>query len=90
MKIHIEKNIYLESDTYGYAVKTYADNKNKDGKDIVIDAKYYTTLQGCIKCLLNMKIKESTATTLKELLGEVNDIYSYVEKQIEKVKIYVN
>jgi hypothetical protein len=86
MKVLIEENIYIESDTHGYQVKQYNgtrfDEKLNKEIDITSTLANYSTIKGCCKFILNMKIKESTASTLGELLEDVERIETYIESKI--------
>ncbi|ULL14337.1 hypothetical protein DVH26_07675 [Paenibacillus sp. H1-7] len=86
MKVQIENNLYIESDTYGYQVKQYNgtrfDEKLQKEVDISVTLGNYTTIKGCVKHIMNMNIKESTAVTLPELLQAVERIEEYIESKI--------
>jgi len=86
MKVQIEDNLYIESDTYGYQVKLYTgtrfDEKLQKDVDITTTLGNYNTVKGCAKHILNMKIKESTAVTLPELLQAVERIEAYIDSKI--------
>jgi len=86
VKVQIEGNLFIESDTYGYQVKQYNGTRydEKLGRDVEISATLgnYSTVKGCVKHIMNMKIKESTAATLPELLQAVKRIEAYIESKI--------
>lgn len=78
--------LYIESDTLGYQVKTISGTRidDKTGKETEISTThgYFTNIQGCVKHLLSMKLKESTSNTLGELLRDVEDIRLYIEQKV--------
>lgn len=86
MKIHIENNLYLESDQYQYLLKQYSGRTypNKKGEEIesyqVIG--YYGSVNQAIKALINKKIKETTATNLTELLNDIKRIEKHIKEKV--------
>lgn len=87
MKIQIEENLYLESDPYQYLLKqysgkTYTNEKGEEREGYRVLG-YYGTIEQAIKGLIEMKIKESTVTTLKELLDEVKEIKQFISEKID-------
>lgn len=79
MKIHVEDNIYLESDEYQYILREDTGREDKKGRKIYSNIGYYANITQAINKLVDMKIKESTANTLGELLAEVKEIQAYVD-----------
>lgn len=77
--------LYIESDTLGYQVKTITgmriDDKGKES-EISTTHGHFCNISGCINHLVRMKLHESTATTLSELLQEVKDIREYIESKV--------
>jgi hypothetical protein len=71
MKVHIEDNIYLESDSNQYVVKKYSGRVDKKGKPHYTVLGYYTSLKQVILGLLKLKTKESNATNLEELRKDI-------------------
>jgi len=86
MKVHIENNLYLESDPYQYLLKEYSGKTytNKKGEEIegYSTLGHFGTINQAIKYLMEMKIKESTAKNLTELLREVQQIKKDINKKI--------
>lgn len=86
MKVQIEDNLYIESDTYGYQVKQYNGTRydEKLERDVEISSTLgnFSTIKGCVKHIMNMKIKESTAETLPDLLQAIERIQDYIESKI--------
>lgn len=82
MKIQIEENLYLESDARQYMFKRYSGKFDKTGNETYSVVGYYPNVNLAINSLVEMKIKESNATTLKELQKDVADIKTYVKEKI--------
>jgi hypothetical protein len=87
MKVQIENNLYIESDSLQYIIKEYTGKVSTDEKtgketELYNTLGYYTNVKSCVKHILNMKIKESTASTLSELLEDVKRIESYIESKV--------
>ena len=91
MKVHIEGKTYLESDEYQYVLKTYTGNfqtynkgkENEYERETFKVEGYYGTIKQALNAVINMKIKESTATSIGELLKEIEHIRDYVKKITE-------
>lgn len=81
MKVHIEDNLYLESDDYSYMIREET-GTDKEGKPTYKTHGYFSTVQSAMKHLLQMKIKQSTAVSLSELLQDVKRIEQYIESKI--------
>lgn len=82
MKVHIEGNVFLESDEFQFIIKEYTGSKDKNGNPTYKTHGYFTSLQSAIKALVTMKIKESTAKELETLIEEVRKIYEMIEEKI--------
>ncbi|MDF2649631.1 MAG: hypothetical protein K0Q73_5436 [Paenibacillus sp.] len=87
MKVQIEDNLYIESDALQFIVKEYTGKVSKDEKsgketELYNILGYYTNVKSCVKHILTMKIKESTATTLAELLEDVKRIEMWIESKM--------
>jgi hypothetical protein len=90
LKVEIDKSkkIYVESDSYGYSIIKYGTRiTEKDGEKVEVvttqNLGNFHTIKGCLKHIaLNIKVKESTATTLGELLKEVKEIEKYIEEKV--------
>ena len=86
MKVHIEGNLFLESDAYQYLLKeysgkTYTNEKGEEREGFRVLG-YYGTIEQAIRSLVEKKIKQSTATTLNELLEEVKEIKDFITEKI--------
>lgn len=84
MKIKLEKNIYLESDSRQYMLKKYKKTKDKETgetKYFVSDTTYHPTIAQVVRSMLNRKVRDSTAATLKEMMDE----YTRIEKEMLEI-----
>lgn len=86
MKIHIENNLYIESDSMQFIIKEYTGKQTVgEGGKVTESYKthgYYSDVQSCLNRIVKMKVMESTATTLSELLEEVKGIRQYIESKV--------
>lgn len=87
-----EKNeigeLVIESDALGYQVVHYSANFTKvkgvdTDKHSVISQVTYMTVAGCVKYILNRKIKESTATDLKRLRADFLRLEAWIHELIQ-------
>lgn len=86
MKVQIEGNLYLESDSQQFILKEYTGKQSiKDGvaTDLFKTHGYFSNIESALNKFTKMKIMESTATTLSELLAEVKGIRSYIKSKVE-------
>ena len=81
MKIHIEKKLYLESDGVQYILKLYG-KPNAKGEETFKALGYFGKIRSVINYLIKMKIHESTATNLNELLEDVKRIEDWVHDKV--------
>ena len=87
MKVQIEGNLYLESDSMQFILKEYTGifyTNKETGKETESTKTYgyFPSVQSACKHLIKMKLMESTATDLKELLGEVEGIKKFIEERV--------
>lgn len=82
MKIQIEENLFIESDSLQFLIKEYSGKKDKKGYAEYNVHGYFVSLAQAVKHLVKMKIKESTAKTLGELLKDIKRIEAYIESRI--------
>lgn len=82
MKVQIEDNLYIESDTYSFQLTQYL-GVDKNGNEMKRTIGYFPTVEACINKVIDMKIKQSTAKTLKELREDVKEIREYVKSKID-------
>jgi len=87
MKVKIEDNLYLESDAYQYILREYSGKTytDKDGKEREVSRAlgYYGTVQQAIESLVQIKLRESTATTLTELKEDVESIRRLIKSKLD-------
>jgi len=86
MKIHIEGNVFIESDEHQFILKRYGNTYiNKEGEEVqnytVIG--YYPTVEQAINSLIKKKLLNSQAATLKELKEDVESIREFVKSKID-------
>lgn len=82
MKIKLEKNTYLESDQWQYILRKYSrkrDEKTGEMKESVLNSTYHPTVQTAIKKIFREKVRESTATNMKDLLNEIERIENKID-----------
>jgi hypothetical protein len=85
MKVQIEDNLYLESDGMGFMIKKYGTPyTNKKGELIEPSSTEgnYTSVQSAMRGLVKMKVMESTATTLNELIESVDGIKKWIQEKV--------
>ena len=86
MKVHVEGNIFIESDERQYILKEYTGKTTTDkhGKthELYRVHGYFGKLEQVMKKLVKMKILNSKAETIGELLEEVKKIDRYIEEKI--------
>lgn len=82
MKVQIEENLFLESDERNFFIKELTGKQDKNGNDISKTHGYYSTVQQALNGLLQLKVKQSTAVTLSELISEVKSIEGYIRSKI--------
>ena len=85
MKVHIENSIYLESDGTQFILKEYTGKTTEvKGKEIeqYKTHGYFSSISGALNKVTKMKVMDSTAQTLGELLQEVEGIREYIESKV--------
>lgn len=83
MKVQIEGNLYLESDPMQFIIKEYTGNVSKDkntGKETELynTHGYFTSIDSAIRYLVKLKLKESKASDLRELLEDFNRLDKWI------------
>ena len=79
MKVEIKRNVYLESDKDQYIIKKYTGKQDEKGNELFTVIGYYGNLPSSVKKIFKLKLNESTASTLKELVSEVKKQNEYIE-----------
>jgi len=87
MKVQIEDNLYLESDSFQFILKDYTGkvSENKEtGKETELynTLGYFTNIHYAFRFILRMKIKESTATNVRELIADLRRIEKWLHEII--------
>lgn len=82
MKVQIEGSLYLESDDKQFIILEYTGKFDDKGKEQHKSHGYFSTVEGAAKHLLKMKIKQSTATTLAELVQDVQEIKQDIRSKL--------
>lgn len=85
MKVQIEGNIYLESDGTQFVLKEYY--TVKEGKNAGEESSnligYFTNVQQALMRFLRMKIMDSTATNLLQLIEDIRRIEVFIRTTFE-------
>lgn len=82
MKVQIEDNLYIEGDERNIEVRRYTGKfDEKTEKELFKNYGYFTSVEGAVKKIIRMKLADSKATTLSELLVDLKRI----EKEIENL-----
>ena len=82
MKVQIEENLYLESDGMQFIIKEYTGKKDSLGRDLYKVHGYFSGVDHAAKHLIKMKVMQSTAQTLLELVQEISRIEQYIESKL--------
>ena len=85
MKIHIENNLYLESDGMQFVLRKYSGKKGMNrGRevDLFTTVGYFSNVASAINHIAKMKIMQSQAETFQELLNEMKEIRNYIESTV--------
>lgn len=87
MKVNIEGNVFLESDGNQFIIKKYTGKvyTDKNGKETEAydTLGYFNQLKHALGHLVRMKIMESTANTLQELIEEIKQIELFIESKVK-------
>ena len=74
-------DIILTSDSNNFILNRTG--RNKKGKNILKPFAYYPTLSGAFEGLLNQKMMESTARSIKTFSAELHELSRLFRKEIE-------
>lgn len=77
----LKGKIFIESDSMQYQVVLY--RTTKEGNEWADKQGYYQTLTQAVKAVIRMKVHESTATTLSELVTDIRRIEEFVKSKFE-------
>ncbi len=79
MKVRVEEGLFITSDADNFMVAREKNGKN--GKSLVAQS-YHTSLEAAVQAVLRIRIKQSKATTLQELLIELKQIRLGIERKV--------
>lgn len=82
MKGQIEDNLYLESDGMQFIIKEYTGKQDNLDRDLYKVHGYFSGVDHAIKHLIKMKVMQSTAHTLSELVQDISRIGKYIESKL--------
>lgn len=83
-RIHIENDIYIQNDELGSTIvkRSIAQSGKAVGNEVFTALGYYSNITSAVKGLIKMKIAESSATTLGEMIEDIRRIEAYIEQKI--------
>lgn len=87
MEIPIGKYV-ITSDSLCFTInekKKVQKGENK-GKEYLYPILHYNTIESCLGGLLQLKIKDSDATSLEELVVEIGKINKFIREQFRKAR----
>lgn len=58
-----------------------------EGKEYISPVGYYHTVEDCMEGLLQHKIRESQATSIRELVDEIKGISKFIKKQFKDAMV---
>lgn len=87
MKVLIEGDLYLESDTMQFIIKEYTgavsvDKKTGKETEIYNTHGYFTSIESACKYLVKMKLMQSTAGNLTEFLQDFRTLDQWIRAQL--------
>lgn len=83
MKVHIENNLYLESDGMSFILREYTGKTNNKGEEMFKTIGYFGRVEAALQHILKMKVMESTATDLKTLIEDVRASQQHIKSKID-------
>lgn len=83
-RIHIENDIYIQNDKEGSTIvrRSVAQSGKSKGTEVYAPLGYYINIQSAVKALIKMKIADSSATTLGEMIEDIKRIEVYIEQKL--------
>ncbi|NRF91488.1 hypothetical protein HQN89_10700 [Paenibacillus frigoriresistens] len=82
VKGKVTGKMFIESDSMQYTITVYNGKVSDKGVEAYTNKGYYATLEQAVKQIMRMKISESTATTLSELIQDIKRIERWIESKI--------
>ena len=83
MKIQVEDKLFIESDGMQFILKRYSGKFDKNENETYKVLGYFGTLQQTIKFIIKTKVMESEATTVQQLLTDLERIEKEVSELIK-------
>jgi hypothetical protein len=80
MKVLIQDNIYIVSDERQYVLKEFTGQFDKKGNEVVKILGYFGKVSQALKHVVKMNIMKSDATTLRELVADIEQIDNRIEE----------
>ena len=74
MKVSITKQLFLENDEYQFILKRYTGKVDKENNPMSTTLGYFKNLESVATKVYMLKIKESTAATMQELVDDHKQI----------------
>lgn len=83
-RIHIENDIYIQNDNEGSTItrRSISQSGKSEGAEVYTPLGYYINIQSATKALIKMKIAESSATTLGEMVEDIKRIEAFIEQKL--------
>jgi hypothetical protein len=88
LEIPIGKDYVITSDPLSIILnekRVVQEGENK-GREYLTSIGFYNTMDGCLEDLLQLKIRKSEATSLKELINEIGEINKFIREQFRKAR----
>ena len=84
MRVHVENDLYISADGRQYVVERRGVTQSGEnaGNEYFTSLGYYSSLQGAVNGIVKLKISESTATTLKELISKLDEIHHDIKTAV--------
>ncbi len=82
MKVKIDERFSIESDPYNFILKEVKRAKGGKGQERTVIHGYYGSVADALNKVVKLKIKESTATTIQELVTDVRRIEEYIRSVV--------
>ncbi|MDR6884886.1 hypothetical protein [Bacillus sp. 3255] len=84
-RVHIEKDIFMTVEQHNCSLekRTIGKSGESKGKEMFTPFAHYPTISGAAKGLFRLKLAESTASTLSELLAETERIEAEIKELIK-------
>ncbi len=75
--------LYVESDERQYMLNEYNGNLDKEGRATYRTHGYYPSVESALQKVLKLRISKSTATTLHELIADVESIREEIRTAVQ-------